>query len=211
MNTGEYWMQKQKIKEYNAAESDVQRLDQNSINPYPSQKLSIKITLISLFAALAIGMSYTLAPLINIEVMSVILFIAGFLYGKYVGIFVGLISSAIYYGWNPFGVPALPIYIACVGCMTFIGFIGGSLKFSETQSTKINYSKSTIGKFAFIGFAYTLLFDILTNLVFAYCYYGGNVMFAFIYGFPFMLIHLISNSIIFALLVIPVYNAVTSI
>ncbi|HUX99254.1 MAG TPA: ECF transporter S component [Candidatus Deferrimicrobium sp.] len=175
------------------------------------QKLSIRIAMISIFAALAIGSSYALAPLINIELMSVLLFIAGFLYGKYVGTLVGLISSLIYYGWNPFGIPPLPLYMVCVALMSFIGLIGGLLKFSPKQEGKIEFTATTIGKFALIGFFYTVLFDILTNIVYAYFYYNGNIMLAFITGLPFMIIHLISNTVIFSLLVIPIYNSVTSI
>ncbi|NVM54028.1 MAG: ECF transporter S component, partial [Candidatus Helarchaeota archaeon] len=106
---------KQESDDKNKSDLNMNKIENNSIEPYLYQKSSVKITLIAVFAALSIGASYMLAPFINVEVMSVILFIAGFLYGKYVGIFVGLISSIIYYGWNPFGVPPLPLYVACVG------------------------------------------------------------------------------------------------
>lgn len=255
------------------------------------QRLSIKITLVSVFAALSIGVSYVLAPLINIELMSVLLFIAGFLYGKYIGVFVGLISSIIYYGWNPFGVPPIPLYLVCVSLMAFVGFIGGLVKKSKPSITKIKIKRlidvgiavsavgvglillgyffslipalqvfpgreylwpmfyntfyiigiilipvgipiSIIGiinrkklseeylqianlknilKLASIGLLYTFIFEMLTTVVFAYLYYNGNIMIAFAVGFPFTLIHLIFNTIIFAALVLPIHDAVASI
>jgi LytS/YehU family sensor histidine kinase len=171
--------------------------------------LSVKVTLIAIFTALAIGSSYMLAPLVNVELMSVILFIAGFLYGKYIGVFVGLTSSLIYYGWNPFGVSPLPIYLICVVCMAFIGFVGGLLKPAPNQESKLKIKASNVAKIALIGFLYTFLFDITTNIVYGWIYYGGNILLAFITGFPFMIIHIISNTIIFALLVLPTYKAVT--
>ena len=163
-----------------------------------------------MFAALAIGMSYVLAPLINIEVMSVLLFISGLLYGRTIGLFVGLVSSIIYYGWNPFGVSPLPIYMVCVGCMAFIGFLGGVLHQSSSTKTETKYNFMNLLKFALLGLIYTFIFDILTNLAIAYVYYGGNIVGAFLYGAPFMLIHIVSNVIIFTLLIPPVHHAVLS-
>ncbi|MFX1294400.1 MAG: ECF transporter S component [Promethearchaeota archaeon] len=204
-------MQEQKQKELNQSDLKFNKYEKGILESYPYQSLSIKIAIISIFAALAIGMSYALAPLINIEFMSFTLFLAGFLYGKYVGIFVGLISSTIYYGWNPFGIPPLPLYMVLVSCMVFIGLIGGLIKSSDRENNKINVTKSTLCKFAFIGLFYTLSFEVITNIVFAYFYYNGDIKLAFLTGLPFMIIHLILNTIIFALLVIPVYNTVISI
>jgi hypothetical protein len=205
-------MQKQKPKDSNTPKVEMDCYKQVNTTPYAyHQKLSIRVAMISIFAALAIGSSYALAPLINIELMSVLLFLSGFLYGKYVGGLVGLISSLIYYGWNPFGIPPLPLYLVCVALMSFIGLIGGFLKLSKSYEGKIEFAGKMIWKFALIGFFFTMLFDILTNVVYAYFYYGGNIMLAFVTGFPFMIIHLISNTVIFALLIIPIYNAVTSI
>jgi len=201
-------MQKEKNKETNISGLKSNGNGQTVQNPYSYQKLSIKVTLTAIFTALAIGSSYILAPLINIEVMSVLLFIAGFLYGKFIGSFVGLLSSLIYYGWNPFGVSPLPIYLVCVGCMTFIGLVGGLLKPAQFSGYKLEANRSNIAKIALIGFLYTILFDLFTNIVFGLIYYGGNILLAFITGFPFMIIHIVSNTILFALLVLPIYNAV---
>jgi LytS/YehU family sensor histidine kinase len=201
-------MQKEKNKETNISGLKSNGNGQTVQNPYSYQKLSIKVTLTAIFTALAIGSSYILAPLINIEVMSVLLFIAGFLYGKFIGSFVGLLSSLIYYGWNPFGVSPLPIYLVCVGCMTFIGLVGGLLKPAQFSGYKLEANRSNIVKIALIGFLYTILFDLFTNIVFGLIYYGGNILLAFITGFPFMIIHIVSNTILFALLVLPIYNAV---
>ena len=201
-------MQKEKNKKTNISGLKSNGNGQTVQNPYSYQKLSIKVTLTAIFTALAIGSSYILAPLINIEVMSVLLFIAGFLYGKFIGSFVGLLSSLIYYGWNPFGVSPLPIYLVCVGCMTFIGLVGGLLKPAQFSGYKLEANRSNIAKIALIGFLYTILFDLFTNIVFGLIYYGGNILLAFITGFPFMIIHIVSNTILFALLVLPIYNAV---
>jgi LytS/YehU family sensor histidine kinase len=201
-------MQKEKNKETNLSELTLNGNGKAIQGLHSYQKLSIKVTMTAIFTALAIGSSYILAPLINIEVMSVLLFIAGFLYGKFIGSFVGLLSSLIYYGWNPFGVSPLPIYLVCVGCMTFIGLVGGLLKPAQTQEHQLEINRSNIFKIALIGFLYTFLFDLTTNIVFGWIYYGGNILLAFITGFPFIIIHIVCNTTLFALLVLPIYNAV---
>ncbi len=201
-------MHEQQFEEPKTLESKA--YEKRHLEPYYYQKLSVKVAIIAIFTALAIGSSYALAPLINIEVMSVLLFLSGFIFGKYIGIFVGLISSAIYYGWNPFGVPVLPLYLVMIACMVFIGLIGGLMKSSKTQKEKIEISISSVAKFALIGFFFTFMFDIITNIVYAYFYYSGDIMLAFITGFPFMIVHIISNTVIFALLIIPVHNTLIS-
>jgi LytS/YehU family sensor histidine kinase len=174
------------------------------------QRLSIKIAIVAIFSALAIGASYILAPLINIELLSVLIFTAGFLYGMHIGVLVGLISSVVYYGWNPFGFSPLPMYITTVALMTFIGFLGGFMNQDTPIPQKIEITKTNIFKIALIGLFYTILFDILTNIIIAYIYYGGNILFAFIYGSPFIAIHIISNTLIFAGLVFPIHNTVVT-
>ena len=105
----------------------------------------------------------------------------------------------------------MPLYIVCIACMIFIGLMGGVLKVSVEQQKRVEMNPTTVLKFAAIGFFYTFLFDIVTNIILAYFYYGGNVILALMLGLPFMIIHLISNTILFAFLIIPVYNTVISI
>ena len=202
-------MQKEENNDIKISKIPLNGFGQAGQEHYTYQKVSVKVTLTAIFTALAIGSSYMLAPFISIEVMSVILFISGFLYGKYIGMTVGLTSSLIYYGWNPFGVSPLPLYLVCVGCMTFIGLIGGILKPNQKQIRELEIKPLNVAKITLIGFLYTLLFDLTTNIVYAWVYYSGNILLAFITGFPFMIIHLVNNTIMFALLVLPTYKAVT--
>lgn len=202
-------MQKKESRNTETSNSPLTMNGKTYQGSYPYQSLSVKVTITAIFTALAIGSSYMLAPIVNVELMSVILFIAGFIYGKYIGGVVGLTSSLIYYGWNPFGVSPLPIYMACVGSMTFIGLIGGVLKPTKNSDHGLQINPINIAKIALIGFLCTLLFDLITNIVYSWIYYSGNILLALITGIPFMIIHIVSNTVIFALLVLPTYNAVT--
>jgi len=201
-------LQKRKQNNLKTLETQSIGFKQTSQEPFIYQKLSIKVAITSIFTALAIGSSYMLAPFINIKLIEVLIFIAGLLYGKFIGISVGVLSSLIYYGWNPYGSPSLPIYLIIVGLMTFIGLVGGIFKSTQIQGQKLKINHLNVIKFALIGFLYTFLFDISTNIIFAYVLYNGNILFSLIAGFPFMIIHLISNTILFALLVLPIYNTV---
>ncbi|NVM54209.1 MAG: hypothetical protein HWN66_10955 [Candidatus Helarchaeota archaeon] len=94
--------------------------------------------------------------------------------------------------------------------MAFIGFLGGILHQSKSpKNIKFNYLN--IFKFALIGLLYTFMFDILTNIVYAHVYYSGNILLALISGFPFMIIHITVNTVLFALSVPPIHYAVASI
>ncbi|MHA1831801.1 MAG: hypothetical protein ACTSWR_09745, partial [Candidatus Helarchaeota archaeon] len=54
----------------------------------------------------------------------------------------------------------------------------------------------------------TLLFDLTTNIITGFIFYGGNVIIALVLGIPFLLIHTISNTAVFSGLLIPVVNAI---
>ncbi|MHA1229174.1 MAG: ECF transporter S component [Candidatus Helarchaeota archaeon] len=215
----------------------------STINPEIKKNFIVKkdnwifnIVLIACLAALSIAISYILAFIPNIELMSFILFISGLIYGYYVGLGVGLISSLIFYGWNPWGVSDPITYITCVLCMSFIGFIGGFFKpkqriksnnnrnkingnhrnnhiNNKNQKKKLDYSAWNIYRFGFAGLLLTLFFDITTNVVMGIVFYFGRIDIALLNpgSLLFMIIHTVSNTIIFSILTIPVYNSIIAI
>jgi len=201
---------REKIKNLHESEMVSSSLEGNlenfEIKNRISRKKILEIVLVASLTALGISVGYLFAPFPNIEFMSFIIFIAGFLYGQVVGLGVGVFVPLIYYGWNPYGPSNPPIFLTCVGCMTLIGAIGGFLKPKHPE--KLTYSAWNIYKFAFIGFILTLIFDLTTNIVTGIIFYGGNVSLAILLGIPFLLIHTISNTIIFAICLIPTNNAI---
>ncbi|MHA1789126.1 MAG: ECF transporter S component [Candidatus Helarchaeota archaeon] len=179
----------------------------NLIIKEPSIKSkNFNIVLIAMLTALCISVSYILSPLANIELMSFIIFISGFIFGLTVGIGVGTMASLIYYGWNPYGPSNPPIFIACVLCMVLFGVIGGIMR--KKDNDKLEYSAWNVYKFGTVGLLLTLLFDLTTNIITGFIFYGGNVIIALVLGIPFLLIHTISNTAVFSGLLIPVVNAI---
>lgn len=165
------------------------------------------VAFIAVLAATAIGGNYALSGIPNIELSSVMVFLSGFLFGYLIGISVGLISMGIYQLWNPWGAFIPPIGLAVIGCTMFIGLIGGilgqslrTLKLSETKLYSIP---------AAFGLILTLFYDLVTNFAYSLTF-GIPYFITFISGLPFIIIHLVSNTLLFGFLIAPVSHTVTS-
>ncbi len=172
------------------------------------QRFSLKISLVAIFAALAIGGGYSLFYIPNVELMSVFIFISGLIYGKYIGSFVGLISSLIFYGYNPYGFDPI-VNTTCILGMALFGLVGGFFNSNNFHDRKIEYSRKNMIKLATIGFFLTLIFDIITNIAFAFSF-KFDLGVVFLTGIPFMIVHLVCNTIVYATVIIAVYNRVVS-
>ena len=81
----------------------------------------------AIFCALAVGMGFSLMLIPNIELITVIVFIAGLHLGIGWGILVGGTAVFIYSGLNPMGsgLAFPPLFIMQILCMSLAGAIGG--------------------------------------------------------------------------------------
>ena len=166
-----------------------------------SKNISFRIALISILVGIGIGGSYALIAIPNVEILSFVIFLAGFLYGWQVGALVGGISEAIFGGFNPNGVAPLIVYLTLVISFTLIGMIGG-LVGKYTKDLKMN--GWNIYKFAIIGALLTLIFDIITMIGWIYVTPGMAFYLTMIMQVPFTVVHVISNVCLFGLVAIPV-------
>lgn len=156
---------------------------------------SLKASLAAIFSAVAIAASYSRPAYLNIEPMSIVVFLSGIALGLRVGAVVGTVSEAIFSQLNPYGPAPLPIFVAQIGCMMFIGISGGVFGRLCSESDS-NLSISL--KMGFAGFYLTLVFDLLTNLGAAISFYNGDYAIALILGLYFMIVHVVSNTIMFS-------------
>lgn len=156
-----------------------------------------KASIIAILAATALGGNYALSGIPNVEISSVIVFISGFLFGISIGALVGFTTMTIYQFLNPWGAFVPPIGGAVIACTIFIGIIGG-----------ITGRKSQLGKKAdtvwveglvFLGITTTLFFDLVTNYAYSITF-GIPYLVALAIGLPFLLIHIVSNGMLFGLL-----------
>ncbi len=173
----------------------------NSITRYYSS--------IGLLTAIAVLSNYSLIWIPNVKIMDLIVFISGFYYGILAGIIVGILSWMVYGSLNPYGfVPQ--IWFATMFCETFYGIIGGLLKNRDSIFIEENYKFRRSILLGFIGFLITLLYDVLTNLAYAYTF-NLPFLYVMVFGMPFTISHEISNFILFSIGLIPVIKIIKKI
>ncbi len=159
-----------------------------------------KLTLSGAFIALAVGMGYALAQVPNVELMTAVLFCAGGLLGWRQGIVVAAVAEFLFSTLNPFGPAALPVLAGQIAAMAVVGAGGGWLV-PAILRRKSRLHRAAL--FAALGFLLTLQFDFLTTLATGWMM-GVNLnglIGLFAVGAPFMLTHLVSNLVVFILLV----------
>ncbi|MBN2543550.1 ECF transporter S component [bacterium] len=157
-----------------------------------------KIAYGGILIALAVGFGYLLAPVPNLELVSIILSFSGFLLGISWGVVVGGIGFFLYSALNPLGIaPPLTLIAQVMGGMLF-GLAGGL--YAKIYSSKRSLAVNMVVAGLF-GVVFTLLFDVLTNL-------GGYIAGAsketlaifMVGGLSFLIFHTVSNTVIFAVL-----------
>ncbi len=166
------------------------------------ERKSFRIALISTFAALAVVLGYMLVYLPNIELITLMIFLSGFILGKRDGAIVGLMSSFIFVFFNPYGVSPLPLFAYQLSHYALVGFVGGltSSYMNKKEFFKPEedlYVIKVILIFAIIGAVLTFIYDILSTLIGAITIFGTLETFwiTYIIGLPFTTVHLIGNTL----------------
>lgn len=151
-----------------------------------------------LFVALALALGFALVHIPNVELITLTIFFSGFFLGKLKGMLVGIIAMALFTFFNPLGPAVIPVAIAQVIGMGLIGFTGGTI------GNRIKGVKSVLTRGVFLaggGFSLTLFYDLLTNLAVAAAFGLWEKWYAVVIGgLTFSLIHIVSNTLIFALI-----------
>lgn len=166
---------------------------------------TVKIVIIVMFSALSIGTDYAMYSYWNVKFMDFIVFIGGFCFGPVVGVSVGLISWAVYGVVNPQGF-VLPVLLATMFSETIYGIAGGLLGKGLKNPKEETWKASVF--FASVGAVLTVIYDVITNVVFGLTA-GWNVVFAIVIGvIPFGLAHEISNFVFFGVGSVPIISAI---
>lgn len=159
-----------------------------------------KLVRASIFTALAIGLGFSLIMVPNIELITVIIFLAGLTLGIGWGVLVGGTAELIFSVLNPFGSGLVfpPLLLAQVLSMMIVGLAGGLMR---PLFFKREFSAKNIAGLAIAGFILTFIFDSLTTLS-----YPISVGFdlpqtvgIYISGIGFTILHQVSNAIVFAI------------
>ena len=155
----------------------------------PIRDLAISAT----FMALAVALGFALVQVPNVELITLVVFSSGCLLGARRGLIIGLCSMGLFTAFNPLGAPVLTVALAQVLCMGFCGWVGGASR---------NWLDRGLlwVKLALLGLACTIFYDLVTNTAMAISFGLLPKLFSvLIAGLVFSFLHLVSNTLIFAL------------
>lgn len=153
------------------------------------------MTRVALFAALVFVFSYFSVTLYNFNPAFFIVFLAGYIWGVWPGIGVGVIGFFLYSNFNPYGMAPFPIMVSQLIGISLTPLIGAAVSRMITAAT---WDGRTIFILALAGFVSGLSYHIIVDIVDALIY--QPFLPRLIGGLFFSLITIVSNSILFPLL-----------
>jgi hypothetical protein len=143
---------------------------------------------------LALTGNYIFVGIPNVELGSAILFITGYVFGFRISSSCALLTAIIFGSINPWGGLIPQIWITQLIGWIYIAF-AGSLIGSRSHSASSRLTKDW--QLGLVGAFLTFYFDLLTNLGYAWAT-GISYWITLLAGLSFMIIHVVSNAIIFA-------------
>ncbi len=171
-------------------------------------KRSFRIALTSIFSALSIVLGFMLIYIPNIELITVMIFLSGFIIGKKEGIVVGAFSSFIFCFLNPMGSSQLPLLTVQIVYYSFVGLIGAFTHDLFENKSFYNpkddlYVYQVMGILAVIGGVLTATYSIFSELAGFITISAPGVPFSayFLMGVPWTIIHVIGNILGFVFIV----------
>lgn len=162
---------------------------------------SRKVCIIAIIAALCVGSNYALVGVPNVKVMDLLVFVSGFVFGPLIGASVGIFAWLIYGSINPYGF-VFQIWLATIFSEVIYGAAGGFMRKWLTSTGPSNNLLELSFLFGAAGFLSTLIYDLITNVVFAWAF-NVPLLLAILAGVPFALIHEVSNAVLFGVCSVP--------
>lgn len=154
----------------------------------------------ALLIALCVAVGYAFAVIPNVEFISASVFTSGVWVGARRGAVVGALAEALYSGLNPYGVAPPPLYAAQVLGFALFGAVGGV---TSPFFRGARWGRQIVAAAA-LGFALTLVYDVLTNLAVWVTVRESSSWMAILAGglsFPFPLAHALGNTLGFGVVV----------
>jgi hypothetical protein len=166
-----------------------------------------KTLLASLLVAVVVSLGYALAGVPNVELMTITVFVSGFLLRPGYGAVIGAVSALLYSLFNPLGAALPPLLAAQIVGFAVIGVFGG---LSGPAIARIDRRYLAIVCAGLLGFLLTLFYDLATNIGAFFVMTGtrelsGLVKFVAA-GLIFMGLHLLWNTALFAVVLKPTLN-----
>jgi len=160
------------------------------------------LTRIAAFVAVGIALGLALVAVPNVELVTGVSFMSGFLLGARAGVLTGGLIEALFAGFHPMGSSLGLVLAAQVAGMALAGLLGAvAAQATGADRRGIRYAASIV----LAGAVTTVIFDVLTNLAFPVMagFSLSQTLVTLAAGIPFAAIHLLSNLLVFSLIVRP--------
>lgn len=160
------------------------------------------VAFLGIYIALVVGLGYALVAIPNVELVTVMIFLSGVLMGARRGIIIGGVSEFLFSSINPMGSGLLfpPMLIAQIIAMSTVGAIGGILRKYIVSCRSGRASTIVIG---LVGFGLALFYDAVVSVAYPISAGFGfkETVGVVLAGVGFSLVHIVVNSVVFALVV----------
>lgn len=155
-----------------------------------------------MFVAMGVAAGWLLSAIPNVELVTAICFMAGFLLGTSGGLLTGVLTEILFAGFHPMGSSLGPVLLAQVIGMAFAGLAGAmAVHLAGSRRSGRRYAVPVVG----LGVLTTIFFDLITNLAFpvAAGFSVSQTLVSLTLGIPFAGIHLAANTAVFVFVVLP--------
>ena len=168
------------------------------------------ICLIAMLTAVCVGGSYAFIAFPNVNLMDLVVFVTGFVFGPFIGGMTGILAWAAYGVLNPFGFSA-PILVSTMVGEAIFGIFGGVVERISYRNSTNPFDLKFSLEIGLWGLILTIIYDLLTNLVFAITF-GVSFAAAIVTGWLippwFGIVHEGSNLFLFFAAVHPLIRAI---
>ena len=154
------------------------------------------------FIAVGLVSGYALAAVPNVELVTATCFCAGYVLGPGAGVFCGAFTEALFAGFHPMGSSFGLTLLAQVIGMALAGLLGSVCAILAKRASEWLRAALVVA----FGILSTLIFDFITNLAFPITagFSYSQTLASFALALPFAAIHLVSNTLVFAVIVAPI-------
>ncbi|MCB1061108.1 MAG: hypothetical protein KDB65_12850 [Calditrichaeota bacterium] len=166
------------------------------------------LTRAAAFVAVGVALGYLLAPVPNVELVTATCFCAGYLLGFGTGVLCSMLIEVLFAGFHPMGSSVgLTLVAQTLGMMGAAA--AGTICSGFARRASISLRTLFV---VLLGVAATLWFEVLTNLAFpiAAGFSADQTFASLVLGAPFSAIHLVSNTLVFLLVVAPLLPRLTT-
>ncbi|NWF96806.1 MAG: hypothetical protein HXY34_11750 [Candidatus Thorarchaeota archaeon] len=173
---------------------------------YVRLRSSEHLSMIAIMSALALVGNYALVAIPNVELGTTVLFVTASVFGFSTALTCVILMSIVYSWFNPWGAFVPQIWLGQVCGWILIVALGA---YMGSRLWKRN-NRAHLVVLTLAGALGTFYFDLVTNIAWSWTT-GIPIGAVLVTGIPFMLMHVVSNAVLFPLVTPPLHGAITQV